>query len=117
MHFVYLFTRQAYGHSLAREALDMALATAAFEQTVSLVFLNDGIYQLLTAKDAQDIDKKPHTGPINALPLYDVTNIFYLNEDRQARHINQQHLVAHASAISLPDFKNLISSADRVQSF
>lgn len=117
MHFLYLFTRQAYGHSLAREGVDMALASAAFDQKVSLVFLQDGIFQLLIAKEASAIEAKPHTGVINALPLYDIEGIFYLKEDREARQLNQNSLVAHASEISPAKLQELLRSADRVQSF
>ncbi|MBQ0760433.1 MAG: sulfurtransferase complex subunit TusC [Gammaproteobacteria bacterium] len=117
MHFLYLFTRQAYGHSLAREALDMALATAAFDQKVSIVFLQDGIYQLLATNDAHTIDAKPHTGVINALPLYDVENVYYVDADRQLRNIRADDLVAHAAAISQATLQELMSSADRIQSF
>ncbi|WP_269619215.1 sulfurtransferase complex subunit TusC [Zhongshania sp. BJYM1] len=117
MHFLYLFTRQAYGHSLAREAVDMALATAAFDQKISLVFLQDAIFQLLTAKDATIIEAKPHSGIINALPLYDIEKIFYLKEDREARQLSQNSLVAHASEISAAKLHELLRSADRVQSF
>jgi tRNA 2-thiouridine synthesizing protein C len=117
MHFLYLFSRQAYGHSLAREALDMALATAAFDQKVSIVFLEDAIYQLLNATDAQSVEAKPHTGVINALPLYDIENIYYLDDDRQHRAISESSLLAHATAITRPALQQLIAAADRVQSF
>ncbi|CAA0118919.1 sulfurtransferase complex subunit TusC [Zhongshania aliphaticivorans] len=117
MHFLYLFSRQAYGHSLAREALDMALATAAFDQKVSIVFLEDAIYQLLNATDAQSVETKPHIGVINALPLYDIENIYYLDDDRQSRAISESNLLVHARAISRPALQQLIAAADRVQSF
>ncbi|MFQ3201987.1 MAG: tRNA 2-thiouridine synthesizing protein C [Zhongshania sp.] len=117
MHFLYLFTRQAYGHSFAREALDMALATAAFDQKVSIVFLQDAIYQLLAANDAPRVEEKPHTGVINALPLYDIEYIYYLEQDRQTRHIKEIELVPHAAAISPVALEELMANADRIQSF
>lgn len=117
MHFLYLFTRQAYGHSFAREALDMVLATAAFDQKVSIVFLQDAIYQLLAATDAQRVETKPHSGVINALPLYDIEHIYYLEHDRQARHINETELVPHAAVISPAALKDLMATANRIQSF
>lgn len=117
MHFLYLFTRQAYGHSVAREALDMAMATAAFDQKVSIVFLQDAIYQLLNASDARSLEAKPHSGVINALPLYDIDGIYYLARDRQVRQISESDLVSHAAVISPSVLQELMSSADRIQSF
>ena len=45
-----------YGNSLAREAIDIALATAAFDQALTLLFSEDGVFQLLDQQNSQAID-------------------------------------------------------------
>ena len=47
-----------YGSSLARASLDVALAAAAFEQPVKLLFMGDGVLQLLPGQDSQAIGQK-----------------------------------------------------------
>ncbi len=36
-----------YGSSLARDALDAVLASSAYDQQLSLLFMDDGVFQLL----------------------------------------------------------------------
>jgi tRNA 2-thiouridine synthesizing protein C len=65
--------RQApYGNSLARAGLDVALAAAAFEQDVQLLFSGDGVWQLLRDQDAGQINSKSHLKTLQSMPLYDV---------------------------------------------
>ncbi|WP_373095600.1 sulfurtransferase complex subunit TusC [Zhongshania sp.] len=117
MTFLYLFTRAPYGHSIAREALDMALATAAFDQVVSLVFAQDAIYQLLDKQNSGNTEKKAHIGVINALPLYEIEHVYYLSDDCSSRNISPTSLVPHAKALSATELADLMRSADRIQSF
>ena len=69
--------RQApYGSSLARAALDAALAAAAFDQAVTVLFLGDGVLQLLPGQDSTAIDAKNIGKLIASMPLYDIENIY-----------------------------------------
>ena len=65
-----------YGASFAREALDMALACAAFDQRVALLFLGDGVLQLASGQHPEPIGQKPLDKQLGALPLYDVDELY-----------------------------------------
>lgn len=117
MEFLSIFSRQAYGNSFARECLDMALATAAFGQALTLVFVEEGVLQLAQEHSTKHGDKKPHSGVINALPLYDISQIFYLEEDALKWGLTAAQLPEHAIAISTDKYKTLINNAQCVQSF
>jgi tRNA 2-thiouridine synthesizing protein C len=65
-----------YGNSLARDALDVAMATAAFDQQVAMLFLGDGVLQLCNAQDGAAIEQKSHDKQLSALPLYDVDELY-----------------------------------------
>lgn len=116
MRFLFLFTQSPYRCRLSREALDMAMATAAFDQDVCLYFSDNGIYQLI--KDQQNGQaKKSHLGAINALPLYDISNIYYCNEDLFRLRLTAEDLVAHAKPATAELLTELLKQADRIQSF
>ena len=42
----------------AREALDIALAGGAFDLPVAMLFMDDGVFQLATAQNASQVDRK-----------------------------------------------------------
>ncbi len=117
MRFLFIFSHSPYGGGLAREALDMALATAAFDQEVSLVFSGAGIFQLLATQQAPGVNKKSQLGAINALPLYDISRVFYLQEDLSPLGVNAGQLVAHARPLDAEALRSLVNGAERVQSF
>lgn len=61
-----------YGSSLGRAALDTALAMAAFEQPLDILFMGDGLAQLLPGQDSQAIGVKNIGKLIGSLPLYGI---------------------------------------------
>jgi tRNA 2-thiouridine synthesizing protein C len=68
--------KSPYGSTLARAALDTALAAAAFDQAVQLLFMGEGVLQLLPDQDSRTIDKKSIGKLIDSLPLYDIESVF-----------------------------------------
>lgn len=117
MRFLYLFNQAPYQGGQAKEALDMALACAAFDQDVTLVFCGRGIYQLIGNQAATAMHKKSLIGAINALPLYDVTQVYYLSEDLPDIGLSPEQLVNHAKALPARELPRLLSTSDIIQSF
>lgn len=74
-----------YGTSLARASLDVALASAAFEQPVGLLFLGDGVLQLQSDQDSQSLGIKNQGRQLASLPLYDIKCV-YVDGEASARH-------------------------------
>lgn len=65
-----------YSSSSARDALDMALAGAVFEQPVSLLLLDDAVLQLLPGQRSSAIQAKNPNAMLGALPMYDIEHIY-----------------------------------------
>ena len=56
--FLYVNRKAPYGTIYALESLEVVLIGAAFEQDVSLAFLDDGVYQLMDGQDTTGIGIK-----------------------------------------------------------
>ena len=67
--------RPPYSDSLARAALDAALAAAAFDQPVDLLFLGDGVLQLLPQQDPAAVGRKSVARLLASLPLYGIEQV------------------------------------------
>jgi tRNA 2-thiouridine synthesizing protein C len=74
-----------YGDSLARAAIDVALANAAFEQAVKLLFVGDGVLQLLPSQEPAAIGRKNHARVLASLPLYGIEQV-YVDADSANRY-------------------------------
>lgn len=65
-----------YGSSLGRVSLDTALAAAAFDQPVSLLFMGDGVLQLCADQDSHAIGVKNIGRLLASLPMYEIEQVY-----------------------------------------
>ena len=77
--------RPPYASSLSRAALDTALAAATFEQPVSLLFMGDGVLQLLPDQGSEVIGVRNIGRLLASLPLYDIESV-YVDEEAAERY-------------------------------
>ena len=71
-----LIRHSPYGSSLARASLDVALAAAAFDQPVTLLFAGDGVLQLLPEQDTHARGVKNIGCLLASLPLYGIEQVY-----------------------------------------
>ena len=94
--FLYLNRKAPYGTIYAWESLEVVLIGAAFEQDVSLAFLDDGVFQLTKGQDTKGIGMKNFSPTYAALGDYEVTKIYVEKESLEERGLtidDLQHLV------------------------
>lgn len=106
-----------YGTSLSREVIDIALACAAFDQDMALLFLDDGIYQLLKDQETDTIKSKNHGKVLSALPLYDIDQIYVDIQAMQKRHIATEDLLLKANELSNDGIIALMQRSDVIFNF
>jgi len=88
-----------YGSGLSRAAVDAALAMAAFEQPVTVLFLGDGVLQLVPSQDSQRIGLKNIGRLLASFPLYGIEQVY---ADAQAlRRYGMDPLAAPVSTVPL----------------
>ena len=93
--FLYVNRRAPYGTIYAWEALEVVLIGAAFEQDVSLAFVDDGVFQLTKGQDTVGIGMKNFSPTYSALGDYEVTKIYVEKESLEERGLtldDLQHL-------------------------
>ena len=94
--FMYMNRRAPYGTVYALESLEVVLIGAAFEQDVSLVFMDDGVYQLTKGQKTDGIGMKNFSPTYTALGDYEVNKIYIEKESLEERGLtldDLQHLV------------------------
>ncbi len=94
--------------------MEMALACAVFGQTVSYVFLDDGVYQLLKHQDARGIDSKTLGKALETLNLYGIENVCVDADSLSERGIQDSELVLDVKPVSRAPLVELIDQADTV---
>ena len=106
-----------YRNSLARASLEVALAAAAFEQKVNLLFLGDGVLQLLPDQDSLAVGRKSQERTLASLPLYDIDQV-YLDAAAVARYgIDPQAAPVPILLLDTDQIRQLLHSHERLLPF
>ena len=90
--FMYMNRKAPYGTIYALESLEVVLIAAAFDQDVSLVFADDGIYQLMKGQETDDIGMKNFSPTYSALGDYDIKKIYVEKESLEERGLSLDDL-------------------------
>lgn len=94
--FLYVNRKAPYGTIYAWESLEVVLIGAAFEQDVQLLFMDDGVFQLVKGQDTSGSDMKNFSPTYAALGDYEVTKIYVDEQSLTERGLtldDLQHLV------------------------
>lgn len=112
-----IFRKAPIGSSWAREALDLALVGAAFGQKVSLLFMGDGVYQLLGNQQPEQVAQKGTQAMMKALPIYDIDQIFVAQVSLDERGLNSTQLGFDCKALQQTEIQALLQSHQQVFNF
>ncbi len=104
--------RSTYGSSHAQEALDMAFALSAFEHKVSLIFMDDGVLQLMRDQDPTDIGMKNISPTFRAWEDYEIEHIYVEKESLEMRGMKKSDLLIEAEIIDADQLGKLIGEQD-----
>ena len=91
--FLYVNRKAPHGTVYALESLEVVLIGAAFEQDVSLAFVDDGVYQLIQGQDTAAIGSKNFSPTYKALGDYDISKIYVEQESLEMRGLSKDDLM------------------------
>jgi tRNA 2-thiouridine synthesizing protein C len=91
--FLYLNRKAPYGTIYALESLEVVLIGAAFEQEVSLAFLDDGVFQLMNNQDAAATGMKGFSKTYRALGDFEVRKLYVETDSLDLRGLKLEDLM------------------------
>ena len=115
--FLYVNRKAPHGTVYALESLEVVLIGAAFEQDVSLVFMDDGVFQLVSDQDTAGIETKNFSKTYRALEMYDVEKLYVDKESMDARGLTADDLCVDVEVMSNDQIADLMEDQDVILSF
>ncbi len=115
--FMFVNRKAPYGTVYALESLEVVLISAAFDQDVSLAFLDDGVYQLKKGQQTKGIETKNFSPTYRALDGYDIEKLYVEREALEARGLSEEDLLVDVTVLSRKEMGALMEEQDVVLSF
>lgn len=115
--FLYINRRAPHGSIYAHEALEVVLIGAAFDQDVSLAFIDDGVYQLKKNQDTSDINTKNFSKTYGALEMYDVEKLYVEKESLEQRGLSGDDLMVDVKILTSDEMKKIITESEVILNF
>ncbi len=112
--FLFVNRKAPYGTVYALESLEIVLVSAAFDQDVSVVFADDGVFQLKKGQDTAGINMKNFSPTFRALDGYDVEKLYVEKESLEARGLTEDDLVIDVEVLSSEELSRIMAAQDVV---
>jgi tRNA 2-thiouridine synthesizing protein C len=115
--FMFVNRKAPYGTVYALESLEVVLIAATFDQDVSLVFVDDGVYELVKGQNTKALGVKNFSPSYRALEGYDVEKLYVERESMASRGLTEADLLVPVEVLSSAEMAALMAEQDVVLSF
>jgi len=115
--FLYINRKSPYGTVYALESLEVVLIGAAFEQDVSMVFMDDGVFEIKKGQDTKGIEMKNFSPTYRALEMYDVEKLYVDKESLEARGLTEDDLIVPVEILDAQQMRELMDDQDVILTF
>ncbi|WP_027896123.1 sulfurtransferase complex subunit TusC [Zestomonas thermotolerans] len=110
-----IVSRQApWAGPAARETLDIALAGGAFDLPIGLLFLDDGVFQLVAGQQPQRIEQKDLGANLQALPLFGIESLYAARHSLAERGLTEEALSLPVQVLDDTGLAALLDQYDQV---
>ena len=115
--FMFVNRKAPYGTIYALESLEVVLITATFDQDVSLVFIDDGVYELVKGQQTKSIGIKNFSPSYRALEGYDVEKLYVDQASLDQRGLTEADLLVPVEVLDAEQMGQLMAQQDVILSF
>ena len=115
--FMFVNRKAPHGTVYALESLEVVLIAATFDQDCSLVFMDDGVYQLAKGQNTKAIGMKNFSPTYRALDGYDIEKLYVDEESMRSRGLDAADLLVPVEVLSTQAMSALMAEQDVILSF
>ena len=115
--FMYVNRKAPHGTVYALESLEVVLIGAAFEQDVSVVFIDDGVFELVKGQNTTEVEMKNFSNTYKALEMYDVEKLYVAKESLEQRGLSEDDLIVDVELKTAAEIAALMEEQDVILSF
>lgn len=104
----------SFNTSHGRESFDLAMALAAVEHKVSLLFMADAVFQLMPLSDNPQLQLKPYQHGFKLFDLYEIEQVLVCENSLEQRGLTCADLIINATIANSAMIKNCLANQHQV---
>ncbi len=112
--FLFIINRPIYDGAQSHEAIDQIMIVGAFEQHVAVLFTDDAVFQLICNQESKAIDSNNISKLLQALPLYEINQLFVESESLTERGLSVDNLILPVQLIQRNHLSMLLNKYQQV---
>ena len=112
-----LNAKAPYTNSAGKDALDIALIFGSFEQSVSLFFQGDGVWQLIQGQNGSIVSIKDYLKTFAAFEFYDIENIYVCQQSLEERNLPAKFHIEEVQVLNQAAFAQQLTSNHTILRF
>ncbi len=102
---------------MAKEGLDAILAASVYEQNLSVLFLDDGVFQLVADQQSAHIQQKSFSSILKAFSLYDIEQVYACASSLRKRGLNVNDLTINVIPLENEQLQQLMYQQETLLCF
>lgn len=100
-----------------REGLDVALVSSTFDQNTALLFMGEGVLQLLPEQQPDCLQLKGTQAMLKALPLYDLDQVYVEQAALERYSLSADALLLPVEVLDAVELQQLIRRSRHLLSY
>lgn len=113
----YLFRSVPHSSASGREGVDALLAASAYCDAISVVFIGDGVYQLLSGQHTAPILSKDYAPMFKLFELYDIEHVYVCAHSLQQRGLSDDDLLIDVEMVDQAQLQQILQQSLKLLSF
>lgn len=111
---MHIIRRAPHGSIYSYEALETVLIMAAYDQDISMAFIDDGVYALKKDQDTSEIEIKGYMKTFTALDDYDVEKLYVDKQSLEERGLTKDDLIVDVEILESAEIGKLMAEQDSI---
>ncbi|RTZ13649.1 sulfurtransferase complex subunit TusC [Vibrio aquaticus] len=113
----YVFRSAPHSRASGREGIDALLAASAYCEDIQVVFIGDGVYQLLQGQQTAEILSKDYSPMMKLFDLYDIERVYACQASLAERGLAQADLVIEADLLERAEVAKVLQNSGKILTF
>lgn len=113
----FIFHSPPHSTSAGREGLDALLAASAYSDQLAVFFVGDGVLQLMTEQQPEQILSRDYIKSFKLLDLYDVEQRYVCAQSLHEWGVDSEQLIIDCSELTPSNMAELWQTFDHIITF